>query len=401
MSFDSGSISFRRFAVVGPHIESITQDILDTLAAHTLRSPDIGVPELTEYGFCGGRHILDNEFSFDRNVFADCLSFALRIDTNKIPADVQRAHLIIEEEAAAKDNPSGFISKVQKKDAKDAVRRKLEEDLRAGRFRSTKMLPILWDFEHRILYTAANPKQFELLAELFERAFNLSLQPLTAGSLALRLLEPDGRRRDYEDFKPTRFIIGPDGESQFPDYPWTLKSPEPKDFLGNEFLLWMWFHSETSDEIRVREPSGSAAGSSCSLVFEKSLDLDCAYAQTGKVSVRSTAPARMPETRHALRTGKLPRKAGLLLEAHRQEFSFTLNPESFTLSSTKLPQVEDAETPRAVFEERITLLRDLCNVLDSLFNTFLLLRASATWESQTASIRRWILQSAKPITAVA
>ena len=94
----------------------------------------------------------------------------------------------------------------------------------------------LWHFEHRTLYTAANPKQFELLAELFERAFNLSLQPLTAGSLALRLLEPDGRRRDYEDFKPTRFVIGPDGESQFPDYPWTLKGPEPKDFLGNDLV---------------------------------------------------------------------------------------------------------------------------------------------------------------------
>ena len=51
----------------------------------------------------------------------------------------------------------------------------------------------------------------------------------------MRLLEPHGRRRDYEDMRPTRFVPGPEGEGQYPEYPWVMKGPEPKDFVGNEF----------------------------------------------------------------------------------------------------------------------------------------------------------------------
>jgi len=399
MPFDSGSITFRRFAVIGKQPKSITQDHLDTLFEFALKEKDLGAPEEIEYGWSGGRHILDSVFSFENNVFADCLHCALRIDTNKFPSELKQAYLIQEEESAASKNPSGFISKMQKRDAKDLVRRKIEDELRAGHFRRSKLVPILWDIENSTIYSAASGKSFEMLAEIFERTFDLALQPLSAGSLALRLLEPRGKRRDYEDFKPTRFACGPEGESQYPEYPWVLKGPEPKDFLGNEFLLWLWYEAEGKSGSVITEAAGEV-----SLLIDRSLDLDCAYGSTGKDSLRGTAPARFPEARDALRTGKLPRKAGLILDAHNQQFNFTFNPESFTLGSTKLPNVEDAETPRTLFEERITLLRDLSTTLDSLFETFLKLRASGAWESHSSTLRRWITQTAKqqqPIAAVA
>ena len=75
------------------------------------------------------------------------------------------------------------------------------------------------------------------MAEIFERTFKCELQPLTAGSQAARLLVEGGKRREYEDFRPTRFVAGPEGEGQYPEYPWVAKGPEPKDFLGNEFLV--------------------------------------------------------------------------------------------------------------------------------------------------------------------
>ena len=194
MPFDSGSITFRRFAVVGnKQPKSITQDHLDALFEFALKEKDLAAREETEYGWSGGRHILDTHFSFENNVFADCLHCALRIDTNKFPSELKHAYLIQEEESAAKKNPSGFISKMQKRDAKDLVRRKIEDELRAGHFRRSKLLPILWDLPGSTIYSAASGKSFEMLAEIFERTFNLSLQPLSAGSLALRLLS---RARD-------------------------------------------------------------------------------------------------------------------------------------------------------------------------------------------------------------
>ena len=134
MGFASGSVTFRRFAVVGEQPSAIDQDLLDRIEPHVLRERDLGVPEETEYGWSGGRHILDGNIGFETNVYADALVFGLRIDTNKVPSDLKKAYTLMEEEVVAATNPSGFISKNQKRDVKDTIRRKLDDDLRSGRF---------------------------------------------------------------------------------------------------------------------------------------------------------------------------------------------------------------------------------------------------------------------------
>jgi hypothetical protein len=203
------------------------------------------------------------------------------------------------------------------------------------------------------------------------------------------MLVEAGKRRDYEDLRPTRFAHGPDGESQQPEYPWIAKGPEPKSFLGNEFLLWLWFYADAKDgEVKTKE-AGEVA-----ILFDRSLDLDCTYGATGKDSLRGTGPTRMPEAKDALRTGKVPRKAFLTINARGNQYDFTINPEQFSLSGAKLPPIEEAETARVLFEERIALLRDLAGTLDALYETFLEARASSAWEGQVGSMRKWIAASA-------
>jgi hypothetical protein len=279
---------------------------------------------------------------------------------------------------------------------KETVRQKMEDDLRSGRFRRSKMVPVLWDLPSGTVYAAAAGQTLEQLMELFERTFGLTLHPLSAGSIAMKLLEPRGRRRDYEDMKPTRFVYGPEGESQHPEYPWVAKGPEPKDFLGNEFLLWLWHESEG------KNASVMTSAGEVTILIDRFLDLDCAYGATGKDSLRGTGPHKMPEARDAIRSGKLPRKAGLVLDCNNIQYTLGLNPESFLVGSAKLPDIEDAETPRVVFEERVALLRDLAKTLDAMFETFLTVRASSSWEGQASNLRRWIAQqSNKPAAAVA
>jgi len=132
MGFASGSVSFKRFSVVGDHPASIEGSILDKLAANALKPTEMGIPEEVEYGWAGGRHVLDDQFGFDSNVFADALFFGLRIDTNKVPGDLKKAYQIMEETAVAAGNPSGFISKAQKKDVKDTVRQRWRMKCAAG-----------------------------------------------------------------------------------------------------------------------------------------------------------------------------------------------------------------------------------------------------------------------------
>src|SRR5439155_22723676 len=97
MGFSSGSISFRRFAVVAQQPD-IDQDLLDKLAEHALRVGEVGIPEEVEYGWSGGRHVLDGNFTFEHNVYADAIHFALRIDTTKPPGDLKRAYTMMEED---------------------------------------------------------------------------------------------------------------------------------------------------------------------------------------------------------------------------------------------------------------------------------------------------------------
>jgi hypothetical protein len=395
MGFSSGSVSMRRFAVLGDQPKSVEQSLLDQLAEHALVPSDDGMPPEVEYGWCGGRHILDSRFDFERNVFNDAVSFAMRVDTSRVPAELRQAYKIMEEDALAASNPSGFISRKQKSAVKETLARKLDKELRTGKFRRSRLTPVLWDLPTASVYSPASGRAAEKLMELFERSFGLEVQPLTAGSIALKMLESRGHRRDYEDSRPTRFVLGPEGESQHPEYPWTAKGPQPKDFLGNEFLLWLWHEADQRDGT-IKVESGEAA-----IFIDKSLDLDCAYGLSGRDTLRGDGPTRMPEARDALRTGKLPRRAGLVLDFARQQFNLTFNAESFSITSARLPKVEEADTPRAQFEERVALMRDLWKAIDSLFEVFLKRRCSSAWESQTSAIRKWILHSPKPVVAVA
>ena len=107
-------------------------------------------------------------------------------------------------------------------------------------------------------------------------------------------------------------------------------------------------------------------------------------------AARGPRGCRRPGRR--LRSGKVPRRAGFVLDVARQQFTLSLKAESMAVGTAKLPEVE-ADTPRVLFEERIALLRDLAKTTDGLFETFLKIRASSAWESHVNAIRRWILSS--------
>lgn len=402
MGFAAGSVSFRRFAVVGQQPERVDDALLERLAVHALRPGELGVPDEVEYGWSGGRHVLDDQFDLEHNAFADALFFGLRIDTNRVPSGIRQAYTLMEEAALAAGNPSGFISKAQKKEAKETVRRKMEDELRDGRYRRSKLVPLLWDLPTATLHASVSGKSQEILLEIFERTFGLALAPLSAGATALRWLEPRGGRRDYEDIRPTRFVPGPEGEGQYPEYPWVAKGPEPKDFLGNEFLLWLWHEADRHDgSIALESAAGGAGGrgKEASVFIDRWLDLDCAYGQSGRDSLRGTGPGRMPEARDALRTGKVPRRAGLMLHVDGEDYVLTLAGESFGVGGAKLPEVEDAQTARVLFEERIGLIRNLNAAIDGLFAAFLAVRASSAWEGQVGKLRRWITAPSGAVAA--
>jgi hypothetical protein len=391
MGFASGSVSFHRFAVGGKAPERSAA--LDLLRNNAFEAAEESLPEEVEYGWCGGRHVFDAQFSHEHNAFADCLYFGLRIDTNKVPADVVKAWTIMEETALAAANPSGFISKAQKKAVKESIRAREEAEIRTGKHRRSKVTPVLWDVDRGILYSPAGGGKFEKLAELFYRTFALDLQPMTSGMEAIKALTGTKTHRGYDDLRPTQFVVGPEGESAQPDYPWIARGAQPANFLGNEFLTWLVHEAD------ARTAMINTGGGSVTVFFDKSIDFECVYGQTGKDTLRGDGPTRSPEAREAFRTGKVPRKAGVVLDVNRQQFSLTLHGETLSIGTASLPNVEEADTARTLFEARIGLVRDLGDVIDRLFAEFLKLRSSDRWEAYVAQVRKWILSPTKKAAA--
>lgn len=381
MGFDSGALAFTRFNVVGEVSRLPDQETLDRFAALALREDELTTAEV-DYGWVGGRHMLDGDFNVGNCVYNDAIHVGLRIDTNKVPGELKKAYIALEETASAANNPSGFASRKQKRDARETAKRKIEEDLASGKFRRTKVINVLWDMPSSTVYAAVSAAQREQLIELFERTHNVTLEPITSGNLALRRLETLGKRREYEDFTPTRFAILPGDPPA--EYPWSAKGDQAKDYIGNEFLMWLWHaSSQSGGEIRLGDHSAT-------VMFTKNLDLDCCYGQSGRAGLKHETPTDMPEAIEAIRSGKVPRKTGLTIALHGQLFTLALGAETLAISGMKLPEIEKADSPRVLFEERITLLRDFMQGFDQMFDAFLKQRAGESWQGHVDQTRRWI-----------
>src|SRR5438270_3430091 len=134
MGFFSGRLSFTRFRVNGPAPGLFGPEHLERLEAYQVGKARLASSDGVEAGWTAGDHLLDTSFDLAKNIVNDTLGFSLRVDANKIPADLMRAYAAIELQALAGKNPSGLPSGRQRREAKDIARQRIEEEAKDGRF---------------------------------------------------------------------------------------------------------------------------------------------------------------------------------------------------------------------------------------------------------------------------
>jgi len=399
MAFHSGRVTFARFRVIGDApLDAADPTTLATLAEHSFRETEIGAPEEVEAGWTTGEHLMDTRFTYEKNSFGPRLLFALRVDTHKVPSDVKQAYKRMNEQAAASTSPTGFTSKSEKRTAAEEADRELREQVKTGRFRRSKAVPIMWDLHEKMVYVGAlGNTVIEHTCRMFRESFNVDLQRLSAGTMAQEKLESQGKSRDWEDLRPTAFTAAPTGRTASddddeagprdpgtPSVPWLTRTVDTKDFLGNEWLLWLWHLTETQGGV-IEVPGGEAA-----LAIDKTLDMECAWGIGGKQSLRGDAPTRLREAAEALRTGKWPRKAGLILSDGEQQWELTLQSDALTIGSAALPEITDAQSPRELIEARLDRIAKLAALIDELYTRFLADRVSGRWPGVKAQVGEWI-----------
>jgi hypothetical protein len=380
MGFFSGRLTFARYRVNGPSPGLFGPEHLERLAAHAIGTQRVASPDGVEVGWTTGEHVLDTRFGLAKNVVNETLNFALRVDQQKIPADLLRAYTAVELQAAAEGNPSGRPSARQKREARDVARERLETEARDGRFLKRKAYPVLWDApSNELLVGTTAMAVVDRLRTLFEQTFGVGFEPLTAGRQAFHLAELRRQTRGVDDAAPAAFVPGvtPGEMAWAPD-------EGSRDFLGNEFLLWLWYLLDgEGDTIAL------ADNSEVGVMLARTLTLECPRAQTGKETIQSDGPTRLPEARRAIQAGKLPRRVGLILVRHDNQYDFTLQAETLAVSGARLP-APDAADERVRLEERVALLRGFLETLDLLYDAFGRVRFSEGWPKELAKVQKWL-----------
>ncbi len=387
MGFLSGNITFECFRIDGTEPRQFSPEDVETLKQYAIGQAKSVSNDQARVGFLAGDHLLDCEFDLEKNAFGDALHFAVRIDTNQIPAAIRRAWLQIELAMLTADSPGRRPTKAQRQEAKDAVEARCEEAAGSGQFQRMQQFPALWDAKHGLLYCGGtSASASEICSDLMSKAFELELRQLSSGKIASEWATKARHRTALNDAVPANFQR--DGARA--DIVWWNGEKENYDFLGNEFLLWLWWRWEAQgDTIELSD------GSEVTGMFARTIMLECPRGESGKGTIVAEDPTSLPEAAQAIRSGKLPRKAGLILVRRGVQYELTLQAETFAVSGAKIQVDEDAEG-REILEDRIEGIRSLKQTLDLLFKTFCKQRVGKNWSDDLGQMRGWL--KAKPRT---
>lgn len=383
MGFLSGPITFECFRISGSEVRQFGPQHVKALEKFAIGQIEKSSTEEADVGFLAGQHLFDRDFDLEKNVIGDALHAAVRIDTNQIPAAIRKAWMQIELATVAADNPSGRPTKAQRQEAREAVEARCEEEAQSGKFRRMQQFPVLWDASEGLLYIGGTSTTgCDACCDLFTRAFELDLGKLSAGRRAAEWAAEAKQRKALEGAMPCDFHA-----SDLPTVvAWWNGEAGNFDFLGNEFLLWLWWRWETQSDTITLPDDSEVTG-----MLTRTLSLQCPRDESGKETITADAPVRLPEAAQAIRSGKLPRKSGLMLVRHGVQYELVLQAETFTVSGAKIHTEDKDETEgREALEDRIERLRGLNETLDQLFRAFCQQRIGKNWSGELEQMRRWL-----------
>ncbi len=393
MSFRSGSVSYSRFRPTGPAPDPGSDALWDSFRACKISPEGAGQGGEPSIGWIGGRHILDLAFGWETNSFGGSVTAAMRRDVARVPADLRHAYRALAEEAYRATLPgeqrARQLSRRERAEAKTVADRQGMDEIARGHHRTMRQVPILWDVPAAMVYAPSGSDEARSqLARLFKESFGSILGPVAAGVLAADAQA--GGRRAIDDLASATFGVTPvDPGQPTPRPAWC--SGDHGDILGNEFLVWLWWHAESAESLELD-------GQSITVLPERVLDLACAWDTTGTTAIRTEYPTRLRETRRALASGKWPRRMGMTIDIGGDAYRATIRGESLAVAGLSLPRDEDSPpTEREAMEQRVDRILTFERTIRGLFEQFVRIRLSPDWRAAEKEIASWV--HASPVHA--
>ncbi len=167
-----------------------------------------------------------------------------------------------------------------------------------------------------------------------------------------------------------------------------------KNFLGREFLAWVWWTAETTPEITFNSRTINKKNIKTTIWVDDRIILDAASGQSHTQILKGGDPSRSPEASFGLRAGKEVKelRLGVRIEP-LGEYRCTLERTDLAPKGLIMPTSEDMKglDPESFAEARLRQVELFQEFLDELFRRFLDCRIATTWENDTLNqMRDWV-----------
>lgn len=161
-------------------------------------------------------------------------------------------------------------------------------------------------------------------------------------------------------------------------------------FLGEEFLTWLWYIIEKNQNLIKNFDSDFVALEVGNRVVFENRRKDAAE----RVTIKGDG-ASLEEGILALKKGALVTELNMVYKSAELMWQFTLKGESLNISSLNVPSTETPESDEDIegfLLEKIFFYEKVLQVLENIYAHFAKLRVSNAWQKKEIPlIRKWIM----------
>lgn len=167
------------------------------------------------------------------------------------------------------------------------------------------------------------------------------------------------------------------------------------EFLGSEFLTWLWYKSETNLGAFHIKDTGDIE-----LWFYDNIKLEKGRESEKESIICTGATSDLKEAKLGLNTGKKLKEARIKIIINDEEWFLTLDSKFLDFKQLKTPKIDklssqkDEHDEDAHFYEKVFLIEKALSVIDNLFISFMEERVDDKWyHISIPAIKKWINNS--------
>ena len=204
MGFANSSCAFTRYRVVELPAADFWAQVPALLKRYSFQDIDALPNEERAFGWTSFDDMLDTEWTTTPPEKGAYLTFALRLETRRVPAAVLKKHhaqALREEKRRMAELGKQFISRERKNELKEQVHLRLRRHF----LPIPAIFDVIWGTDTGLVYFASTQRKLlDIFEEYFIKCFELPLEQLTPfGLAAMSLSEHDLDRLDT--LEPTSF----------------------------------------------------------------------------------------------------------------------------------------------------------------------------------------------------